>query len=359
MDAEMKFEQMAEQVGAFHREEGRWPSRKSESDVEKRLGVWISRQRANARKCTLTGNRAAALDKAAPGWTDTNRDGAWRANAKRLGAFVEDRGHFPLRAADSEDERALASWLNNARTSAREGRLDPERAAILGEFKAPTASGASWMDKLEEVRAFVDREGRFPRTDLGETDERSLGRWLSYQRKRARQGTEHPPRLEALDENLPGWRGVDPETAWSDRAQAVAEFHNREGRWPSTVAKGSGEKSLGVWLANQRTRLRKDMLRPDRRAFLDKAAPGWYDLYREAWEGRATGLALFYMIELRWPDADAEDAAERKLGRWLDVQKMRARRGELSRERIASLDAVAHGWNDMSQGADFDVTDED
>ncbi len=59
----------ADALGAFHRERGRWPSGSSKDEAERKLGIWLSNRRQDARTGTgWSEERAGYLDQVAPGW---------------------------------------------------------------------------------------------------------------------------------------------------------------------------------------------------------------------------------------------------------------------------------------------------
>jgi hypothetical protein len=65
----------ADQLAAFHATHGRFPSQIATDPDEKRLGSWLSTQRANARtgKATLTPERRAYLEGVLPVWLSKQR----------------------------------------------------------------------------------------------------------------------------------------------------------------------------------------------------------------------------------------------------------------------------------------------
>jgi hypothetical protein len=72
---------------------------------------------------------------------------------------------------------------------------------------------------------------------------------------------------------------ITADEAWRDAADEVAAFHRTHSRWPRTAASDPVEKGLEAWLSTQGAQAgggtNAHLLTPDRRAYLDKVAPGW------------------------------------------------------------------------------------
>jgi hypothetical protein len=92
-------------------------------------------------------------------------------------------------------------------------------------------------------------------------------------------------------------------------------------------------------------------LAPAEQHELDMAAAvhgdGWW-LSRQdlTWQEFARAVGEFRQTAGRWPTGVAEDAAERRLGLWLESTRYRSRRGTLgwTKARGEYLDEVAPGW---------------
>ena len=128
------------------------------TDPEERdLAVWLTGQlerRADlgaAERIVLdriAQESSAARPERAPAQDDS--DGAWRARAEDLAAFVAQRGRWPRRYASNEDDR-LAQWLYRQRRLKRAGHScwTDERQRLLDEL-AP-----GWLDG-KSPRTFED-----------------------------------------------------------------------------------------------------------------------------------------------------------------------------------------------------------
>lgn len=219
-DGESEWRAIADQVGRYRRDHGRWPRMRSDAASERRLGQWLNAQRVQARghqnAHRLGAGRRKYLDAAAPGWL-LDSEAKWRASADAVGQFYAVHRRWPEQRADDPHERRLGKWLSDHRTSARGG----------------------------------------PKAHLFT-----------------------PERRKHMDVAAPGWSYErDCEAEHRDQAVLVGEHYRRHGRWPRTTAEGQAERRLGAWLSRQRGQGRggktSRLLTTSRRAALDEVAPGW------------------------------------------------------------------------------------
>lgn len=271
----------ANAVAAHRAGTGAWPASSSLARETSRLGSWLGQQRQAARAETMDPERRAYLDQVAPGWFG-GRERQWLEQADGTVAFYAETGRWPSTAAREASERRLGEWLSHQRSLAKDGsgELTPERRARLDaampDWMDPR--GDSWSAQARALVAHRAEAGRWP-SQVGATEaERHLAMWFSHQRQAARKSSPRltPGRRALLDDVAPGWFEpmVEP---WHDRADALAVFRGRTGRWPSGAAADADERKLGSWLYNQRSRAKAGArwFTPERRAYLDRVAPGW------------------------------------------------------------------------------------
>ena len=224
------------------------------------------------------------------------------------------------------------------------------RVAGSGYARAMAPSGRldndKWLQRAALVVGFRTRHGRLPSPGDG-----PVGAWLSSQRSALHKGLSSitPGRQAVLDELAPGWRSFLPQPidAWPDRAEQLMSFRLAQGRWPSQSADPAAERSLGVWLSEQRSKAHRGELDASRRAALERDAPGWDSTgsREEAWHRTADEVGEYLRSHGRFPSERATDIEERRLGTWLRNRRQdeRARTG-WTLERAAYLDDAAPGW---------------
>jgi hypothetical protein len=134
-----------------------------------------------------------------------------------------------------------------------------------------------------------------------------------------------------------------------DRMQQLVALVQETGRYPSTIAESTSERTLASWLQRRREDARAGALAS---AFGDglAALPGWEGKPRveadeDRWQARLTALSAYRAAGNDWPRHKAfVTGEEHELGVWLHTQRYKTRRGELDPQKANALDAAVPGW---------------
>ena len=139
---------------------------------------------------------------------------------------------------------------------------------------------------------------------------------------------------------------------WFDGYAALRAFVEREGhaRVPQEHVEISdrGEVRLGWWITARRTEFRKGKLSQDRVDLLE-AIPGWqWGSKHLSLEQRVEALRAFVLCEghsdVPLGHTVRIDGVDLPLGRWVNTERRRYHRGELSQARVAAIESV-DGWH--------------
>ncbi|MDN5878978.1 MAG: helicase associated domain-containing protein [Micrococcaceae bacterium] len=144
----------------------------------------------------------------------------WDGNRLSLARFIQSRGRFPRRSADTATtagalEVFLYHWVRAQRAASAGGRLTGRQERRLEAIDRWTVLGHDhintrhWNERLQACADFVEAHGHLPRYRNGKTTlERSLGTWLSRQQSRRRRGVIPGVRAEALGNLVAAGPGV-------------------------------------------------------------------------------------------------------------------------------------------------------
>jgi len=136
---------------------------------------------------------------------------------------------------------------------------------------------SAWDVRAADLVSFYGEHGHYPQAKRA-GGEGSLYGWLFVQRRRAAKSTLQAECAAHLDNVLPGWKvcaSIDWNERWLQSAHALSAFVEQYGRFPSRSSEDSDERTKGTWLARQRHQLKRDKLRDDRRAYLDRLVSNW------------------------------------------------------------------------------------
>lgn len=178
------------------------------------------------------------------------------------------------RADQSTVTRAIG-WAKR-----RDPDLQSEHNSFHPEYEKPSLPTRQFLERVAELKDFIDAHGRAPFTKGGAPEEWQLGVWLAKQRKAAREGRLLPERRRALDA-AGNWqdhgRAQRDERNWQDNLVCLAAFTAATGRFPSYRRPDDDfERRLGTWLHSQRQLEAEGRLPGDRSASLTAQVPGWY-----------------------------------------------------------------------------------
>lgn len=119
-------------VAAFFEMNERWPSAAATDCEERRLGVWLNRQRQSVIARTMDPFRRGILDQRMPGWFVTPAE-MWVERARDTSNFLLANGRAPQLDAEATPERLVAVWLNAQQVLLVAGSLHPSRIGWLDD----------------------------------------------------------------------------------------------------------------------------------------------------------------------------------------------------------------------------------
>lgn len=294
-----------------------------------------------------------------PGWEWNTKEAAWQKHYAALQQFVEREGHGDVPGRHLERfngaELKLGSWVNEQRTTRKEGALPPERSELLGQIAGWVwdANEAAWQKHYAALQQFTGREGH---ADLAGThletfngEQLKLGQWTNNQRSFGNTGRLRPDRFQQLAAH-PSWVWSKNEASWRTHFAALQQFEGREGHTdiPSQHVESfnGGKLNLGSWVDVQRRKRKTDKLATEQEAAL-AAVPGWvWDAREAAWQNNYSALHQFVAREghanVKQDHVETFNAEDLKLGAWV-VRQRSGKNKNLTPERVALLDAVP-GW---------------
>lgn len=299
------------------------------------LGFWVSTQRQARKNGKISKGRLQRLDEIGFVWEPY--DAFWEEMYGALVAYKRQHGdcNVPL---FWKLNPTLGRWMANQRE--RQGQLAPgriRRLEKLGIVWEPLRTHEKNMfAALQEFRTehgHCDVPAKWPRNPM-------LGLWLFKKRKLAKEGKLNAKlvkRLESLGVTL------NPnEAQWEKMFVALREFKREHGHcnvphlWPQ-------DRSLGMWLAGQRQRKRKDKLDSSRAAKLEGLGVVW-DQDEADWEEKFAALTKFKK-KFGHCDIPARWKGNPSLGGWLSALRAKKKNGKLDAVWVKRLGRLGIEWN--------------
>jgi superfamily II DNA or RNA helicase len=343
----------AGEIEAFVQRTGRCPSTTSKDAAEKRLGSWLYTQRknysavpANCKQImrSMHGEWTAIIQKY-PILSETSDD-VWRQSASELEAFVQRTGKCPSTTSKDAAEKRLGTWLYTQRKnySAVPANCKQIMRSMHGEWTAiiqkyPILSenfDDVWRRSASELEAFVQRTGKCPSTQSKDAAEKRLGRWLGHQRNSY---SAVPANCKGMMKSMHGeWTATIQkypilfetlDDVWRRSAGEIEAFVQRTGKCPSKQSKDAAEKRLGTWLCSQKgnysavpanCKYTMKTMHGEWTAIIQKH-PILSETLDDVWRRSAGEFEAFVRRTGKCPSKQSKDAAEKRLGTWLNNQK--------------------------------------
>lgn len=256
----------------------------------------------------------------------------------------------------TESGMQLGAWVQAQRAifnGKGRGELSAEHIEALNAIGMEwgNALDAAWNEVWNLAQEYYRSNGNLLVPDslqIGETD---LGKWISYQRNRKKNGKLSAERIERLNEIGMVWDAA--EAKWEQRyAQAKAYFEtNGDLNVPSSCRCEDGFL-LGMWVAGQRRAYAENKLTAVQTKKLTKIGMVWDGTQSAQWQNAYRRAEEYYRqngnlnIPYTYCTADGY-----KLGRWLARQKS-ARKSPgkssnciMTSERAAKLEKIGIVWD--------------
>ncbi len=204
--------------------------------------------------------------------------------------------------------------------------------------------GNSWDEWIGRLIRYRNREGHCRVPALYAEDGYRLGGWVNAQRQKKSDLSKD--RIERLNQLEFIWDPFDAD--WEVGISVLSTYRAREGN--SRVPQGHLEDSyrLGAWVNAQRQK--KSSLPEGRINRLDELEFVW-DPYTADWESGFSALVNYYEREHKFemPSGHLENGY--RLHSW--VSKQRAKKSELSEDRLSRLNEIGFVWTPKSDKWDI------
>jgi len=148
------------------------------------LGGWVTRQRKNRRRQTLTEDQIKRLDSLSFTWNAADFDGKWDEIYLELANFYLEHGHTKVLRSSGK----LGRWVHKQRScKLRRGgsnrQLTQEQISRLDAVEfiwRPDENSETWEDMYEKLKAYKEANGNC----LVPQSRGKLGSWVDIQRHR-------------------------------------------------------------------------------------------------------------------------------------------------------------------------------
>ena len=262
-----------------------------ENDLQ--LASWVGNQRQRRKSGKMSTEEIGLLDAVGFSWSLRER-GKWESSLAAVAAFRAVHGHCDIPLNYSENAK-LGRFVNSMRTKRNRGLLSAERIASLDAlgfvWKAPRRAkialgehevSAPWKIRFEELMAYKAEYGDCDVPAKWANNE-GLANWVSQQRQLKKRGNLQPGRENLLNEIGFCWQAVPGQQSWDSHFAELLLFKEQHGHCDVPVHDPQN-RSLGTWVINQRTKMKRGKLSEEQVRLLSQAGFKWQIRFRRAHE---------------------------------------------------------------------------
>ena len=305
--------------------------------ADPKLGNWVDNQRKRYIKKELSTDRIDRLESIDFVWNA--RDAKWMQMYNRLVAYNKECKSVNVPKRYKEDQK-LAHWVNRQRTRYSNKELSDNRINRLksiGFIWNPL--DVQWDEMFQRLVTYKETYNSTSVPFNFEGDQ-ELGHWVNKQRTRYSKNEISADRIVQLEQIDFVWNSSD--VKWDEMFQCLVDYKN-EFKSVNVPQSYKADPKLAKWVDNQRTQYRKKELSTDLIDRLESIGFVW-KLHDVKWDEMFQRL-VDYKNECNSVNVPRSYKADPKLGQWVDKQRTRYRKKELSEDRFDQLESIGFVWN--------------
>ena len=260
---------------------GEKPSISSKDEDIKRLGQWISTQITNyGKKQKIMKNEEIRNE-----WLEfisddrykekfLSNEEIWRRNLEEVKDYININGEKPSISSKDVDIKRLGQWISTQITNYTKKKDIMKNEEIRNEWiefisddrykKEFLSNEEIWRRNLEEVKDYIDRNGKRPSFSSKDEDIKRLGKWIEHQitnygKKQQIMKNEEIRNewIEFISDDRYKKEFLSNEEIWRRNLEEVKDYININGEKPSKRSKDVYIKRLGQWIQHQVTNYNK------------------------------------------------------------------------------------------------------
>jgi superfamily II DNA or RNA helicase len=304
----------------------------------------------------------------------------WETRLMQLKAYFDENGTFLITKFDNENADLL-QWVRYQRLLNTQGKLSEDKLKAFHEIGYSFdlkyyGKGREKKEKVVKVKPqpvtqtwdlnyikLLDYKMKFGNCNVprGFKDDVSLSHFVVRQRAHYKQGKLNKDQIRKLEFLGFEWevnRKLTFMEIWKKNYSKLFEEFKKTGN--SNITKGYFDNSLYTWVLQQRMKRKNNELSEEQIKLLDDIAFNWNP---EGSGGSPDDDRWFEMLEQlseyknKYGDCNVSQLNKdyKKLGRWVNDQRLNYSRGKLLEHRKELLEELDFIWNTKEQEFDLKV----
>jgi superfamily II DNA or RNA helicase len=216
-----------------------------------------------------------------------------------------------------------------------------------------------WIEKLDKVKMFIDENGRRPNKRSKNKEEKTLGYWISDQKKNCKDNKNIMKNdiikkhwIEFINDEKYSKYFLSNQELWTNNLNEVKMFIDKNNKLPTKESKNKEEKTLGKWVSHQKHNHKKNQfimkLNIDiKKLWIDFINDEKYRNYflsnKEIWMNNLNELKKFIDENDSLPSSISKNDEEKTLINWLNTQKQNYK----NNSRIIKNEKIKEKWKEF------------
>lgn len=329
-------------------------SRVSSKGTSASLGRWISKQRKDYNKKQLSIERIKALKSVSNDWTWDPLEQDWNEKFELVKKFEKREGHTSIYVTHIEDGQNLGLWVHQQRSyfhkKRKKGKMTPDRKIKLESIKtwSWTPMDDNFESKINLIQKYVDSFGTSSVPISTNLEGIDLGKWVSHLRNNYRRGRLSEEIIKQIEIKFPDWSWAPMDEKWPRHFKVYKEYvkENNSSRIPTSfMYRGM---NLGTWVSNQKSKYNKGILDNSYIMLLENLHSDWaWSLLDAVWDENYNSLQKYYEKRGNSNYPALKSKSGRIITEWIVTQRKANKRGKISADRKALLDAIKFRWDPL------------
>lgn len=264
---------------------------------------------------------------------------SWEFRYQQLKQFFIKNNHSNVPKKYKEN-KSLGTWVSTQRESYNKRKLSQEKIDLLNELNFDwNQFETQWHNMYQQLQQFFV-ENNHSNVSREYKENKVLSSWVHNQRTIYREGKLSEQKIDLLNKLNFDWNLL--QSKWDNNYQQLIDFFEINGH-SNVPAEYKENKTLGIWVANQRRSYSEGTLPQEKIDLLNKLKFVWNTLESQ-WHNMYQQLSEFFESNGH-SNVPARYKENKTLGRWVGKQRQDYKQETLSQERIDLLNELHFDWN--------------
>jgi superfamily II DNA or RNA helicase len=339
------------------------PSSEHKNMNIKSLGKWISHQKENYKKMeNLMKNEEIRKEwetfiEKYPHLFLSNEEN-WFENKNKVEEYIQQHDKLPSQHSKDTNIKSLGLWISTQKNNYKKMEHIMKNEDIRIEWKTFIdkyphlflSNEENWFENKNKVEEYIQQHNELPSQHSKDTNIKSLGLWISTQKKNYKKNVE----IMNNEEIRKGWESLiekyphlflSNEENWFENKNKVEEYIEILNKLPSENSKDTNIKSLGSWISNQKNNYKKmeqimknEEIRKEWKTFIEKY-PHLFLSNEENWFENKNKVEEYIQQHNELPSKH-KDMNIKSLGVWISNQKKNYKK----MEQIMKNEEIRNEW---------------